>query len=258
MSAMTTGATTPDLAAFRALADARRVIPVTRRFLADGETPVGLYRKLAAERPGTFLLESAEHGVWSRYSFVGVRSAAALTERDGAAAWIGSPPVGRRPAATRCEVLRATLELLHTPHDRPRRPAAADRRLGRLPRLRRGPPPRAGRASYAKDDLDLPELTMLLAADLAVLDHADGTVALIANAINLNGTPRRRGRGVPRRRRPARRDGRGPAPGRAAASRRSWTSTSSRRSPRTAPARTTGPRWTARRRRSGPARRSRS
>ena len=33
-----------------------------------------LYRKLAGERPGTFLLESAEHGrVWSRYSFVGVR-----------------------------------------------------------------------------------------------------------------------------------------------------------------------------------------
>ena len=37
------------------------------RLLADGETPVGLYRKLAAERPGTFLLESAEHGrSWSR------------------------------------------------------------------------------------------------------------------------------------------------------------------------------------------------
>jgi anthranilate synthase component I len=38
------------------------VIPVVRRLLADGETPIGLYRKLAGERPGTFLLESAEHG----------------------------------------------------------------------------------------------------------------------------------------------------------------------------------------------------
>ena len=78
---MTAPATAPDLATFRELAVDRRVIPVTRRLLADGYTPVGLYHRLAQERPGTFLLESAEHGrVWSRYSFVGVRSAATLTE----------------------------------------------------------------------------------------------------------------------------------------------------------------------------------
>ena len=66
------GVARPDLETFRALARDRRVIPVTRRLLADGETPVAVYRKLAGERPGTFLLESAEHGrVWSRYSFVG-------------------------------------------------------------------------------------------------------------------------------------------------------------------------------------------
>ena len=41
-----------------------RVIPVTRRLLADGETPVGVYRKLAGG-PGSFLLESAEQGVHS-------------------------------------------------------------------------------------------------------------------------------------------------------------------------------------------------
>ena len=76
---------------------ASRVVPVTRRLLADGETPVGVYRKLAGG-PGTFLLESAEQGAgsagtaWSRYSFVGVRSAATLTERDGA----GAPGSARR------------------------------------------------------------------------------------------------------------------------------------------------------------------
>ena len=37
-----------------------------------------------------------------------------------------------------------------------------------------------------RDDLRLPELTMLLTSDLAVLDHWDGTVLLIANAINHN------------------------------------------------------------------------
>ena len=45
--AMTTGAVTPDEATFRELARTRRVVPVTRRLLADGETPVGVYRKLA-------------------------------------------------------------------------------------------------------------------------------------------------------------------------------------------------------------------
>ena len=58
---MTTGAIIPDAQTFRALARHRRVIPVTRRLLADGETPVGVYRKLAGG-PGTFLLESAEQG----------------------------------------------------------------------------------------------------------------------------------------------------------------------------------------------------
>jgi anthranilate synthase component 1 len=41
----------------------------------------------------------------------------------------------------------------------------------------------------APDDLGLPELTMLLATDLAVLDHADGSVILIANAVNHDDRP---------------------------------------------------------------------
>jgi hypothetical protein len=65
------GVTWPSLGTFTDLARTRRVIPVVRRLLADAETPVGVYRKLAKNAPGTFLLESAEHGgVWSRYSIV--------------------------------------------------------------------------------------------------------------------------------------------------------------------------------------------
>src|SRR5207302_9834046 len=90
---VTTGQTAPDLAGFLSSLQDHRVVPVTRRLLADAETPVGAYRKLAAGRPGTFLLESAEHGgVWSRYSFIGVHSAATLTEREGHAVWTGSGP----------------------------------------------------------------------------------------------------------------------------------------------------------------------
>jgi anthranilate synthase component I len=185
---MTTGTVTPDLGTFRKLASDRRVIPVTRRFLADGDTPVGLYRKLAAERTGTFLLESAENGrSWSRYSFVGVRSTATLTESEGRARWVGTPPVGVPTEGDPLQTLRATVEALHTPRD--------------LDGLLKLPPFTGGMVGYlgydvvrrleklprhAEDDLRLPELTMLLTSDLAVLDHVDGTVLLIANAINHN------------------------------------------------------------------------
>ena len=39
---------------FRTALARDRVVPVTRRLLADAETPVGAYRKLAGGRPGTF------------------------------------------------------------------------------------------------------------------------------------------------------------------------------------------------------------
>ncbi|MFB7664584.1 anthranilate synthase component I [Kitasatospora sp. NPDC056138] len=176
-----------DLEAFRKLAVDTRVIPVTRRLLADGLTPIGLYRSLAAERPGTFLLESAEQGrSWSRYSFVGVRSAAALTtDQGGNAHWHGTPPVGIPTDGDPLEVLRAALAALHTPRgaDDGLPPLTGGlvgylgydvvRRLERLP-------------DRTPDDLGLPELTMLLATDLAVLDHWDGSVVLIANAVNHN------------------------------------------------------------------------
>src|SRR5690606_17719436 len=179
----------PDLDAFRVLAKDRRVIPVTRRLLADGETPVGVYRKLAANRPGTFLLESAEHGgVWSRYSFVGADSTAVLSERGGAAVWHGSPPVGMPSGCSPWEAIAGTLAALHTPRlpDLPPLTGGlvgyisydAVRRLERLP-------------SLATDDLGLPEIAFLLATDLAVLDHEDGTVLLVANAVNWDDTDER-------------------------------------------------------------------
>ncbi|WP_156723959.1 anthranilate synthase component I [Streptomyces apocyni] len=179
-----------DLETFRKLASDRRVIPVSRRLLADGDTPVGLYRKLAAERPGTFLLESAENGrSWSRYSFIGVRSAATLTERDGQTHWEGTPPVGVPVDGDPLAALRATVQALHTPHD-----LVGDSADGL-------PPFTGGMVGYLgydivrrlekigpgeRDDLKLPELTMLLTSDLAVLDHFSGSVVLIANAINHN------------------------------------------------------------------------
>jgi anthranilate synthase component I len=184
---MTTGAVAPDPATFRALARQRRVVPVTRRLLADGETPVGLYRKLAGG-PGTFLLESAEQGAaaggtaWSRYSFVGVRSAATLTVEDGRARWLGSPPAGVPTDGDPAEVLRETVAALTgAGHRDPDLPPLTGGMVGYLAydlvrRFERLP-------AYAEDDLQLPELGMMLATDLVVLDHYDGSAILVANAV---------------------------------------------------------------------------
>ena len=90
---------------FRALAAGHRVVPVTRKVLADSETPLSAYRKLAANRPGTFLLESAENGrSWSRWSFIGAGAPSALTVVDGQAHWWGSVPVGAPEGGDALEV----------------------------------------------------------------------------------------------------------------------------------------------------------
>ena len=165
---------------FRAALARDRVVPVIRRLLADAETPVGAYRKLAGGRPGTFLLESAEHGgVWSRYSFIGVHSSATLTERDGRAVWTGTGP--EEHPSDPLEALADAIARLHTDRTDDSLPPLtgglvgyvgydAVRRIERLPEL-------------TKDDLGVPELQFLLATDLAVLDHSDGSILLIANVI---------------------------------------------------------------------------
>ncbi|ANQ74059.1 MULTISPECIES: anthranilate synthase component I [Rhodococcus] len=174
---------------FRALAAEHRVVPVTRKVLADSETPLSAYEKLAGNRPGTFLLESAENGrSWSRWSFIGVGSPAALTVVDGEAAWYGNVPAGAPAGGDPIDALGATLELL---------------RSERLPDL---PPLTGGMVGFlgydavrrlerlgdsAVDDLQIPEMVMLLAADIAAVDHHEGAITLIANAVNWDGTDER-------------------------------------------------------------------
>ncbi|MFT4165629.1 MAG: anthranilate synthase component I [Microlunatus sp.] len=183
-----TGVIEPTLEEFRALAPDRRVISVRRRLLLDTETATGLYRKLAGNRPGTFLLESAEQGVWSRYSFIGVNAVATLTEVDGAATWTGRVPAGMPSGGDPLQAVAETLERLHTPRD-PALPPLTSGLVGylgydvvrRIERLPDGNP----------DDLGIPELAMLVVGDLVVLDHLDQQVWLIANAVNFDGSDER-------------------------------------------------------------------
>jgi len=178
---------------FRQLAAEHRVVPVTRKVLADSETPLSAYRKLAANRPGTFLLESAENGrSWSRWSFIGAGAPSALTVRDGEAVWLGTVPRDAPTGGDPLRALQTTLELLATAAPNQVLPGlpplsggmvgffAYDlvRRLERLPEL-------------AVDDLRLPDMLLLLATDVAAVDHHEGTITQIANAVNWNGTDER-------------------------------------------------------------------
>jgi len=175
-----------NLEEFRTFAKIFNVIPVSRRLLADGETPLGVYRKLAKNAANTFLLESAEHGgTWSRYSFIGVRSEATLSEKDGVAYWQGSAPAGAPTGIDPLQALGLSAAHLKSPQITGLPPLTGGfvgfmgydvvRRLERIPNL-------------SIKDIALPELSFMLTSDLAVLDHSDGTITLIANAINWDGS----------------------------------------------------------------------
>jgi anthranilate synthase component I len=174
---------------FHVLAAEHRFVPVTRKVLADSETPLSAYRKLAANRPGTFLLESAENGrSWSRWSFIGAGGPSALTVRNGEAAWLGVTPQGSPRGGDPLEALHAAMNLLASGGVPGLPPLSGGmvgffaydmvRRLERLPEL-------------AVDDLKLPDMVLLLATDIAAVDHHEGTITLIANAVNWNGTDER-------------------------------------------------------------------
>jgi len=169
----------------RQLRDAR-VVPVIRTLFADALTPVGLYRSLAEGRSGSFLLESAEQGgIWSRYSFIGVRSFGVLTERDGEAVWVADSLSAERafgqavPLAT-LAALDVLYERWRSPDD-PEHPPLTGGLVGfigwdavrQVEYLPDGPP----------HDFACPELALAFVSELIVMDHRQGTVSLIASAL---------------------------------------------------------------------------
>ena len=76
---------TPTLAAAQEMARRGNLIPVGRTILADMETPVSAYRKIARGRY-SFLLESVEGGERvGRYSFIGCDPSFVLRFHEGQA-----------------------------------------------------------------------------------------------------------------------------------------------------------------------------
>jgi anthranilate synthase component 1 len=184
MTAMA-GSTTRE--SFDALLETHRVVPVIRELFADGETPVGIYRKLARGKPGTFLLESAEQGgIWSRFSFVGVSSFGVLTQSDDESVWVDLGLSAERAlgADAPTEPLRA-VEALHSRWE--------------TPKIAGHPPLTGGLVGFIGweairqienlpnrpvDEIGVPGQALSFAADIVVLDHRRGTVMLISNVLS--------------------------------------------------------------------------
>jgi anthranilate synthase component 1 len=184
---MTTSATTTTQTQFdEAIKLGFNVVPVIRQIFADGETPVAIYRKLAAGLPGSFLLESAEQGgIWSRFSFVGLDSFGVLSESNGTASW--NPTGLTSEEAFGGDIPTKTLDALRALYSRWNAkpvtglPALASGLVGylgwdsvrQLEKLPHAP----------SSDVDVPEVALTFARDLVVLDHKWGTVLLVTNVL---------------------------------------------------------------------------
>ena len=63
----------PDLETFKNLAKEAELVPVYREIVADLDTPLTIYAKVASQDSHAFLFESLEGGEkWGRYSFIGI------------------------------------------------------------------------------------------------------------------------------------------------------------------------------------------
>lgn len=170
------------------LAKSNRVIPVIDTLFSGTETPVELFQKLCGDRPGTFLLESAAQGVWSRYSFIGVQSRGCLTKNVGEPAqWQGTglafPPENSSTNGA-LEALDQTLKAWSTP------------KIDNLPPFTSGLVGMLGwdvvreiehLPNRPKSDYRVPEMWFAMVSDLVIVDHQESQLHLVAN-IFLEGT----------------------------------------------------------------------
>ncbi len=169
----------PALPEFLKLARAHTLVPVCRRLVADLETPVSAFLRLAADEPECFLLESVEGGEkLGRYTFMGVRPAGKLVARGGkVTTW-----QGKRQKTINGDIFDALKTALagHSPaHVAGLPPFTAGaigffaydavRQIERLP-------------TRAKDDLQVPDACLAFFHEVVAFDHVKKELLLIVNA----------------------------------------------------------------------------
>jgi anthranilate synthase component 1 len=189
----------PTLEQFQALARQGNLIPITRRLLADIETPLSAYRKIRGTGE-SFLFESVEGGEHlGRYSFVGCNPRAVIRQ-DGAEVTVSEEgqvrqtfKVSRAATPSDPELVKDGLEVVERVMSRFHPVAAPD-----LPRFTGGA---VGFIGYEfihdvepvvprppTDELKTPVMYFLLADELLVFDRVAQTITVLVNAVLEEGT----------------------------------------------------------------------
>ena len=162
-----------------------RVIPIVSTLFSGSETPLSVFEKLAGDSSGSFLLESAEHGVWSRYSFIGVASLGTLLAEKNSLRWVETEPTHASSLVASLVSSSRGLEAIELIQNffraapTPGLPPLVSGMVGFLSwsvvnEIERLPAPKSG--SY-----EVPEMAFSLLKDLVVLDHSNSTLKLISN-----------------------------------------------------------------------------
>src|SRR5438876_6092697 len=184
----------PTQEAFLKLAAQGNLIPVTRRLLADLETPLSAYRKIRGQGE-SFLFESVEGGEHlGRYSFVGCNPRAVIRQTDNRVEVIESGNVvekfvvSRGPTGDGSPRVSDGLEVVERILKRFRAVP-----LPGLPRFTGGA---VGFIGYEfihdvepvvprppRDDLHTPAMYFLIADELLIFDRVSQTITVLVNAI---------------------------------------------------------------------------
>lgn len=163
---------------FLAAAEGQSLVPVWQDILADTETPVGVYWKLSHQETYSFLLESVTGGEQvGRYSFIGIRPRDVLQVKNRA--WSSLHDSGTLTAGEDPLDLVPRFQL-PTYATQPGFPPFLGGMVGmfaydivryfeRLP-------------DTTKDDLDVPDLKMMLVDTVVVFDHARNSLRVITLA----------------------------------------------------------------------------
>ena len=189
----------PTQSEFLKLTGQGNLIPVTRRILADLETPLSAYRKIRGTGE-SFLFESVEGGEHiSRYSFVGCNPRAVIRQQSSKVEVIEGGKitalyeVQAGPATAGVKTVRDGLEVVEAVMGRFKAVP-----LPGLPRFTGGA---VGFIGYefihdiepvvprpAKDDLLTPVMYFLIADELLIFDRVAQTITILVSAV-LDGSP---------------------------------------------------------------------
>ena len=175
------------------LASKFRIIPLTHTLFSGNDTPLSIYEKLTDGRPGSFLLESADQGVWSRYSFIGVNSRGTLIkQRDGVCRWISTtgesafPDSSSKLANGALDSIESVIEAWpsHTQSDLPPLTSGLVGMLG-WNIIREIEDLQASKPS----DYESPDVCLSMVSDMVIVDHLSGNLVLLANIFVLDELP---------------------------------------------------------------------